>query len=306
MKNVLEVNHLVKIFGRFTAVDDITFSVGEGEIVGLLGQNGAGKTTTISMILGVLSKTSGNISIFGKQMPEERQDVIGRMNFSSAYIKMPWRMKVWEHLYVFARMYEVEQPMDKVNRMIETFELEKYRDKLGGDLSAGNMAKVNLAKAFINYPKFVLLDEPTSSLDPEIARSVHTYLLKSQEKYQTTMLLTSHNMAEVEELADRVIFINHGKITAEGTPEELVKKTLPMTRMRLYMKDGQKRTVEYCRIQKLPVETKDRYVEIDIKEEDVSHVLSDLAHKGVEYTEITITKPTLEDYFIDELKGKSS
>jgi ABC-2 type transport system ATP-binding protein len=303
MENVLEVTGLTKKYGSFAAVDNISFHIKEGEIVGLLGQNGAGKTTTIAILMGVVSKTSGAVTIFGRDYPKYRQDVIGKMNYSSAYIKMPWRMKVWEHLYVFAQMYEVDHPRDRVEKMIKTFDLEKHRHTLGGDLSAGNMAKVNLAKAFINYPKLVLLDEPTSSLDPEIARMVREYLLKSQEQYKTTILITSHNMAEIEELADRVIFINHGKITSEGTPEELVKKTMPNTMMRLYMVDGQKRTLEYAKLHHLKAETQERYVELELPEKSVAGVLSDLAQKGVEYSEITITKPTLEDYFIGEIKN---
>jgi ABC-2 type transport system ATP-binding protein len=207
---------------------------------------------------------------------------------------------VREHLTVFAKLYEVPEAEKRIDAMTEIFRVNEFRNTLCGDLSAGNTARVNLCRAFINHPKLVLLDEPTSSMDPEVAVAVRKYLLMVQEKYNTSILITSHNMAEVEELADRVIFINHGKIIAEGAPGALVKKTMPLTRVKLFMRDGQKRTVEYCRKHRLKAVTEDRYAEIDIAEEKIAGLLNDLGKLGVDYSEISINKPTLEDFFLGE------
>lgn len=227
MQTIVKVQHLTKRFGAFCAVNDISFSVNEGEIVGLLGPNGAGKTTTLAMMLGVITPTSGTIRVFDKDLHAHRSEILKDMNYSSAYVKAPWRMKVWEHIYIFARMYEVNHPKQRTEEMLSAFHLTKLRNMLAGDLSSGNMARLNLAKAFVNQPKLILLDEPTSSVDPDIADRVRQFITMSRKTYGTTILLTSHNMAEIEELCDRVIFMNHGKIITIETPKELAgDKTL--------------------------------------------------------------------------------
>lgn len=300
-KTIVEVEQLTKRFGTFTAVHGISFSVREGEIVGLLGPNGAGKTTTLAMMLGIIAPTSGTIRIFGKNFATHRSDILSRMNYSSAYVKAPWRLTVWEHIYVFALMYEVKHPKNKVDEMLAAFHLSDLRNTLAGDLSSGNAARLNLAKAFVNQPQLILLDEPTSSLDPDIADRVRQFIKSSRTSYQTTMLLTSHNMAEIEELCDRVIFMNHGTIIAEDTPEGLTKK-LKHTRVNLMMRDGQKRTIAYCTDHGLPVIASDRSVTITISERAVAKLLTDLSAIGADYTEISIDKPTLNDFFIEEAR----
>lgn len=218
---IVSIKDLTKCFGPFTAVDGISFSVNKGEIVGLLGPNGAGKTTTLAMMLGIIAPTSGSIRVFGQDFASHRSKILKRMNYSSAYVKAPWRLKVWEHIYVFAKMYEVKNPKERVTEMLDAFHLTDLKDRLSGDLSSGNMARLNLAKAFVNQPELVLLDEPTSSVDPDIADRVRQFIRHSRDTYKTTILLTSHNMAEIEELCDRVIFMNHGRIIANETPKEL-------------------------------------------------------------------------------------
>lgn len=302
---IVEILQLTKHFGTFAAVKGISFSVKEGEIVGLLGPNGAGKTTTLAMILGVISPTSGSIRVFGKNFATHREDILTRMNYSSAYVRAPWRMTVWEHVYVFALMYEVINPKQKTDEMLATFHLTDLKHVLGGDLSSGNIARLNLAKAFINQPELVLLDEPTSSVDPDIADRIRQFIKLSRKMYHTTILLTSHNMAEIEELCDRVIFMNRGEIIAEDTPEGLAKK-MKKTRVRLMMRDGQKRTAEYCSNHKLPYSTNDRYITIDINEQQVANLLTDLSKIGADYTQISIDKPTLEDYFIGKARNEST
>jgi len=225
MQTIVNIQHLTKRFGPpaggFTAVDDISFTVNEGEIVGLLGPNGAGKTTTLAMMLGIISPTKGAIRMFGMDFASHREEILAQMNYSSSYVHAPYRLTAWEHLYVFALMYEVPYAKAKVDEMLAAFHLTELKDMLAGDLSSGNVARLNLAKAFINQPKLVLLDEPTSSLDPDIADRVRQFIKSSRKNYHTTMLITSHNMAEIEELCDRVIFMNHGKIVAIETPKEL-------------------------------------------------------------------------------------
>lgn len=301
-QHVVNVDHLKKQYGSFVAVKDISFHVKEGEIVGLLGPNGAGKTTTLAMLMNIISPTSGTIQIFGKDLAANREEILGRMNYSSAYVKAPWRIKVWEHVYVFALMYEVKNPKQKTDEMLEVFHLTKLKDSLSGDLSSGNLARLNLAKAFINQPDLVLLDEPTSSVDPDIADRIRQFIKLSREKFNTTILLTSHNMAEIEELCDRVIFMDHGTIVAEDTPEGLAKK-MKNTRLRLMMKDGQKRTIEYCTNHNLAYETNERFVTIDIHEQHIASLLTDLSKIGVDYTQISIDKPTLEDFFIGKARS---
>jgi len=301
MSDILVVDHLVKRFGSFTAVDGISFAVKKGEIVGLLGPNGAGKTTTISMIMGFTLPTSGEITVFGKEISQNRQDILARVNFASAYTKMPYRITVWQYLFMFSLLYDIPNPKERIGTLLKTFQLEDRTQTIGEDLSSGNMARVNLCKAFINNPELMFLDEPTSSMDPDIADHVRSSIAQAQERFQTTVLITSHNMAEIEELCDRVIFINHGKIIAQDTPEALAKR-MDVTKIKLLMKDGQKRTIAYCKSRRIPIEVKERSVTISIKEDAIAGLLSDLAGKGIEYASISIEAPTLEDYFIGEVR----
>lgn len=300
-KNILEIKNLTKKFGDFVAVDDISFSVKEGEIVGLLGPNGAGKTTTIMMLLGITEPTAGEMDMFGLKFTKHRQEILQKMNYSSAYAQLPWRLKVWEALYVFSQLYSMSDSFPRIGQLIKAFEVEEFRNTLIDDLSAGNRTRVSLCKAFINSPQLVLLDEPTSSLDPDIADKVRQFIKEARDRFKTTLLITSHNMAEVEELCDRVIFINHGRIIDEDTPEGLAKK-IKNTRVNLMIKDGQKRTVAYCQKQGLPYKTSDRYITIDIDEGKIAQLLSDLARLKIEYSQINIDRPTLEDFFIQEVR----
>ncbi len=221
---VIEVKNLIKKFGDFTAVDGLTFDLYEGEITGLLGPNGAGKTTTIQMLLDIITPTSGGIRIFRKEMRYHREEILNAMNFSSPYVTLPSNLKVWENLKTFARLYGIRDIDGKIRDLGKFFDIEDLLPKLTSALSTGQLTRLNLAKAFLNDPKLLLLDEPTSSLDPDIADRVQEMLLKIRKERGVTMLYTSHNMAEVERLCDRVIFINHGKIVDDGTPADLVKK----------------------------------------------------------------------------------
>ncbi|MCK9582873.1 MAG: ABC transporter ATP-binding protein [Endomicrobiales bacterium] len=220
---VVEVNNLTKEFNGIKAVDDITFSLKEGIITGMLGPNGAGKTTTIYMLLGLITQTSGSIRIFNKDIAKHRQEVLSQMNFSSTYVSLPSNLKVMENLLFFSYLYDVKQWKKRAVKLLEEFELSGLENKRTGQLSSGQITRLNLVKSLLNSPKFLCLDEPTSSLDPISAKIVRAKLKDMAKKDGITILYTSHNMHEVEQLCDEVIFLHKGKIKAFGTPEQLVQ-----------------------------------------------------------------------------------
>lgn len=221
---IIEAIELVKEFNSGKAVDCLSFKIHEGQITGLLGPNGAGKTTTIQMLLDLITPTSGKIKIFGKEMRKHREEILGKVNFSSPYVSLPNNLKVWENLATFARLYGVKNVKKKIGELSEFFGIQNFLDKMTSTLSTGQMTRLNLVKTFLNDPKLLLLDEPTASLDPDISDKTRKLLRKLQKERGITILYTSHNMPEVEELCDRVIFLNKGRITDDGTPRELVKR----------------------------------------------------------------------------------
>lgn len=224
MAAIIEVTNLVKTFGEVRAVDGLSFAVEEGTITGLLGPNGAGKTTTIQMLLDLITPTSGEIRIFGKELQRHREEVLSKVNFSSPYVSLPGNLTVHENLLTFGRLYGVPDLRRHIDALANFFELRDFFEKLTYHLSTGQLTRLNLAKALLNDPKLLLLDEPTASLDPDIADRTRMLLTRIQKERGVTILYTSHNMAEVEEICDKVIFIQHGKLKDGGTPEELVKK----------------------------------------------------------------------------------
>lgn len=295
---VLKVTNLTKRFGSTLAVDNISFEVREGEIVGLLGPNGAGKTTTINMLLGVLTPTSGEIFSFGKEFNLNREEILKKINFVSSYIRLPWRLTVEENLDIIGRLYEVKNRKEKINKLLEIFEMAEYKNKLIADLSAGQIMRVMLAKAFLNYPKILLLDEPTASLDPDVAQKVRDFLKKEQKEFGVTMLLTSHNMAEVEQLTSRVIFLNKGKILAEDTPFGLAGK-IDTSRVELLIdKNKVDQAQQLCAQHNLNSGFDGRYLKIELREKDISGLLTILNEAKIGFSEISIDKPDLEDFFI--------
>lgn len=304
MEPILEVKNLKKQFGTFVAVDDISFSVGEGEIVGLLGPNGAGKTTTIFMLLDLISPTSGNINIFGREYKRESEYIHQHLNYSSTYVELPPRLTVWENLRVMGLMYQVDNKETRIKELAEKFGVTPFLHWQYQKLSAGQKTRVSLVKAFLNDPKLLLLDEPTASLDPDIAQFVRKEILASQKRGMT-VLITSHNMTEVEEVCDRVLFINHGKIIAEDTPDGLANR-VRKSRVHFMMKDGQKRTLSFAQKAGFSAAAENRFVTIDIDEQDIAYLLASLADLGVSYSEISIDKPTLEEFFIEASKRERS
>lgn len=301
--NILQIKNLTKRFGNFTAVNNISFSLREGEILGLLGPNGAGKTTTIQMLLGVLTPTSGEILYFNKNLTKYREEILEKVNFSSTYTNLPWDLTVRENLNYISHLYHINNRKQRIEKIIGIFRLEKLLHQQMEELSSGQIIRVNLAKAFINFPRVLLLDEPTASLDPESAQYIRHFLLEERRKFKVSIIFTSHNMAEVKEICDRVIFINHGKIIADNTPENLAK-TIDICHMELNIPDGLKRTIKKCEEEKLSYRLEGRYIIIDLKEKEIARFLQDLMEVGVVYVydQIAINKPTLEDYFIATAK----
>ncbi len=221
---VLQVAHLTKRFGEFTAVDDISFAIKPGEILGLLGPNGAGKTTTIQMLLGLVTPTSGSIQMFGLDLAAHREEILQQVNFSSTYISMPYALTVEENLSVVARLYGLTDVPRRIDDIVKKLEMEEFRHKITRKLSSGQMTRLTLAKAFLTQPKILFLDEPTASLDPDIAHKVRALLQDERRTSGLSMLYTSHNMREMEEMSDRIIFLQRGRIVAEGTAAEIVAR----------------------------------------------------------------------------------
>ncbi|MHC1578393.1 MAG: ABC transporter ATP-binding protein [Dehalococcoidia bacterium] len=221
MASIVRVNKLTKRYGNLTAVDRVSFEVEEGQIVSLLGPNGAGKTTTIHMLLTLISPTSGGIEIFGKTLKGHREELLTMMNFTAPYSLLPYNLTIREALTVFALLYGVKNYKERVRFLIDEFELGQFGDKKIGRLSSGEQMRVGMAKAFVNNPRLLLLDEPTASLDPVAARQLREKVLRLVRESGGAVLWTSHNMREIEEVSDRVIFLSLGRIVACDTPENL-------------------------------------------------------------------------------------
>ncbi|GIW54864.1 MAG: ABC transporter [Nitrospiraceae bacterium] len=224
MPPIVQVRNLTKQFGDFTAVDGISFDIRQGEILGLLGPNGAGKTTTIQMLLGLITPTAGSIRMFGLDLMTHREEILQQVNFSSTYISMPFSLTVEENLRVVARLYDLANVERRIDDVVKKLEMENFRSKLTRRLSSGQMTRLTLAKAILTEPKILFLDEPTASLDPDIAHKTRSLLREIRAATGLSMLYTSHNMREMEEMSDRIIFLQRGKIVAEGTAEEIVTR----------------------------------------------------------------------------------
>jgi ABC-2 type transport system ATP-binding protein len=219
---VLAVRDLGKVFGGTVAVDGVSFTVRRNEILGLLGPNGAGKTTTINMILGVLEPTSGHVVIEGRDLVANRSQALERTNFAAVYAPLPGNLTVAQNLRVFGLMYGVERLGERIDALLAEYELERFRHTKCGLLSSGEQTRVSLAKAMLNHPRLLLLDEPTASLDPSAARDIRERIRDFAARGTCGVLWTSHNMYEVEAVCDRVLFLSRGRVLLEGNP-----KTLP-------------------------------------------------------------------------------
>jgi ABC-2 type transport system ATP-binding protein len=222
---LVEVAKLVKVYrGRTRAVDGLDFDVTPGEIFGLIGPNGAGKTTTVAMLLGLLLPTSGTIRIFGLDFESNRARALSAMNFSSPYVDLPFRLTVEQNLRVYADLYGIREPRRRIVALLEEFGVSELAGRPCGRLSSGQKSRVALVKALLNEPRLLLLDEPTASLDPDVADRVRSSIGDYRRRTGAAIVITSHNMAEVERLCDRVAILRNGKRLALGSPDEVIRE----------------------------------------------------------------------------------
>ncbi len=306
MATILSVERLTKIFpGKppMTAVDGISFDLQKGEILGVLGPNGAGKTTTIHMLLGTLTYTSGSILYFGKEFKKNRSDVLQNVAFASTYVNLPWKLTVKQNLDVFGRLYGLSGPEIKKRSLplLERFGIADKQHATAAQLSAGQLTRLILVKAFLVRPLIALLDEPTASLDPEMAKEVCSFLLEQREKEGTSMIFTSHKMDEVAELCDRILFLQSGKIIANDVPENLVK-TISHSRLELIVVEGMEKLIALAETKKVSYQSDHRCIKLEIEEGLIAQFLIELARADISYTSIRINQPDLEDYFLKMVK----
>ena len=224
MNNLVEVKNLKKKYGSKDAVKGISFNIKENEILGLLGPNGSGKTTTIGMMLGLLKPSNGEILIDGKKIEENRIETLQKINFISPYIELPKKLTVKQNLIVYCKLYNVLDIKSRIEYLVEKLRLEDLLNRVTGELSSGQKNRASLAKALINNPTVLFLDEPTASLDPEIGDFVRSFLENYKKEKKISILLASHNMSEVTRLCKTVLMMKDGSIIDKGRPEELIKK----------------------------------------------------------------------------------
>ena len=223
-KLAIEINNLNKSFGNILAVKNINFKIDKGTIIGLLGPNGCGKSTTIGMMLGLIKPTSGTVLINGQNIENNRTNLLEKMNFISPYIELPKKLTVEENLKVYGRLYGVKNLESKISELMEKLNLTQFKKRKTGELSSGQKNRVSLAKALVNDPEILLLDEPTASLDPDVSDYIRTFIEDFASKKGTTILLASHNMNEVERLCHEVMMMKNGKIIDKGKSSDLINK----------------------------------------------------------------------------------
>jgi len=313
-KSVLKVNNLSKTFTSrswplfgpkqtFIAVDNISFALNKGEILGFLGPNGAGKTTTIQMLLGILNPSKGEINYFGQDFLKNRSDILKKVTFASSYIKLPSRLKVWENLDVAGRLYSVDEPQrsKRIETLLKFFDIWHLKNKSCGGLSAGQITRVMLVKAFLPDPEIILLDEPTASLDPDVAQEVREFILKQKKEFGVSILFTSHDMDEVTQVCDRVLVLKAGKIIADNSPLALAA-SISKAHVHLIITKGLENAISYAEKENLAHKKNMHEFSFEVDESNIGSVLIALANAGVVYTGISIDKPSLEDYFLNVAK----
>ena len=306
---VLKVENLTKTFTTgfwpftkttsYTAVDNISFEIQPGEILGFLGPNGAGKTTTIQMLLGTLTPTSGSISYFGTDFARNRVNLLKKIGYSSGYERLPAQLTIEENLDIVGRIYglDAQQRSRQIEKLLRAFGMWEKRSEKTGTLSAGQATRVMLCKAFIANPAIVLLDEPTASLDPDIAQEVRAFILEQRTQRNTSILITSHNMDEVAQLCDRVLVLKNGSIIANSTPEQLTQSIAQVT-VHLTITDEFERIITHLKQMQYQFSHGANTVAVKLDEHQIAQFLASLGSQNINYSHISIDKPTLEDYFL--------
>ena len=308
MSQVLSVRNLRKVYvGRkpHLAVNNISFDLKEGEILGLLGPNGSGKTTTIQMLLGTLSITSGSVSYFGMDFKANRSKILKSVSFASTYNSLPWILSVRQNLEVFGRLYGLNptESSRSFEPLLERFGMQDKRESPVAFLSAGQVTRLMIIKAFFIKPKIVLLDEPTASLDPDIAKEICSFILEQKEASKLSILFTSHKMQEVSELCDRTIFLKEGLIVADDLPKQLAK-SISSSHLKLVIINGLERAIALADNEKLFYMIDQRLIDITIDESQIPSFLNRLSQEGIIYSNIRIEEPSLEDYFLSIARKK--
>lgn len=305
MNTVLEVSHLVKDYGSFRAVNDISFKIPKGKIVGFLGPNGAGKTTTIQILLGITSPTSGSIEYFGKDFAKHRAKVLQRINFTSAFNTLLGKINVYENMMVFAYLYGLKNPKDKINELLNHFEISHIAKNRYQDLSTGQKTRVNFAKSLLNDPEILLMDEPTASLDPDIADKTLTLIEHLRDNRELSILYTSHNMSEITRLCDEVIIIDKGVIVAQDTPVGLTKM-IPNAQVRLVFDNPKELVQKYLDSKEFTYsfETKNTVL-INTEEKLIPALIFGVTKTDIMITDIEVIKPSLDDVFLHFARNKN-
>lgn len=302
----LEVRNLSKLYGAFRAVDNVSFVVPRGKIVGLLGPNGAGKTTTMQMLVGITLPAAGTIQYFGKDLRRHREACLQRINFSSSYNNLQSRITVWENLIVFARLYRVARPEKKIRELGSFFGITELMGQRFLTLSAGQRTRVNLTKALLNDPEVVLMDEPTASLDPDIADRTLSLIESLRDSRELSIVYTSHQMDEVTRICDEVIFLDRGRIVAQDKPSVLTGR-IAKERVRVTFHGDAGQVIGALQSHFADVALADRNVVVVTTEKHlVAQAIFDVGSTGVRIADIAIEKPTLEDVFLQIARGTIS
>ncbi|HEY2810881.1 MAG TPA: ABC transporter ATP-binding protein [Rhabdochlamydiaceae bacterium] len=301
MSPILSIKQLKKVYYNkkkpLVAVDAISFDLQPSEILGLLGPNGSGKTTTIQMLLGTLAATSGEISYFGRDFFKYRSDILQDISFASTYTSLPYLLTIEENLRCFGHLFCVENALEKAEPLLKRFGIYDKRKEKVAALSAGQVTRLMLVKAFFTDPKVVLLDEPTASLDPDIARDVCAFLLEQRQQRGVSIVFTSHKMEEVAQVCDRVIVLKNGKIIADDLPKNLAK-SISFHRVRLHIADGMKRIIALAERHRFSCHVDQRVFLCTLEEAQIPAFLQLVMQEGISYSSIQIEEPSLEDYFL--------
>lgn len=304
VETVLQVENLIKNYGQFRAVDGISFSVPKGKVVGFLGPNGAGKTTTIQILVGITLANGGQIKYFGRDFNSNRQYCLQRINFASSFNTLQGRITVWENLIVFAGLYGDKNPRKKIMDLMEYFEITDLLDKKYWDLSAGQRTRVNLVKSLINDPDLILMDEPTASLDPDIADKTLSLIEDLRKQRDLSILYTSHDMNEITRICDEVIFLDHGRIVAQDTPAGLTKK-IPYAQVQIIFEGDKEILKEFLEKTKQGFFFSGNHlVVINTTESLTPELIFNISKLKIVITDIEIKKPTLEDVFLEIARGE--
>ena len=296
---MLDVVELRKRFGRMWAVDGISFQLERGRVLGLLGPNGAGKTTTIHMLVGLTLPDGGSVRYFGKDLSRRRRECLQRINFTSSFNTLQGRISVWENLRVFADLYSVKNPRQRVLELAESFGIVHLLPQRFLTLSAGQKTLVNLVKAMLNEPEVVLMDEPTASLDPDVADRTMATLEELKASRNLSMLYTSHRMDEVARICDEVIFLDHGRIVAHDSPDELTRR-VATSQLRVTFAGEADGIAE-----QLPgASVQGHTLSLTVEEAHIARALASIDAAGLIVTDVDIKKPTLEDVFLQIARGE--